>query len=222
MFRSVISLFNRQLLERAATPAGSAADVRHSMLEDIYAFAIGCSLVVLGFMMLHSHGLVTGGVAGMALLLSYLIPMEVGTLFMCINLPFFIFAYLGMGLIFTVKTIIASLGIMTISTWMPSLLHVEAVHPFYGAIFGGTLMGLGILSLARHGAGAGGTGVLSLYLQRKRGINAGKTQLAMDSFVILCAFLQLDLTCTSYSILSAAAMSAVMVSYHKPARYLGH
>ncbi|MES2440304.1 MAG: YitT family protein [Verrucomicrobiota bacterium] len=192
------------------------------MLEDIYALAIGCSLIVLGILLLKSTGLVTGGVAGMALLLSYVTHWPVGTLFMLINLPFFIFAYIGMGLAFTIKTIVASAGIMAISAYAPMAVEIKALHPLYGSIFGGSLMGIGILSLARHGAGAGGTGVLCLYLQRLRGINAGKTQMAIDAVVISSALFHLNPGRILYSVLSAAAMSAVMVSYHKPARYLGH
>lgn len=222
MFRKIIQLFNRQIVPQEPKPSGPVQGIKHSVLEDLYAFAIGCSLVVLGILLLKSTGLVTGGVAGMALLLSYVTHWPVGTLFMLINVPFFIFAYMGMGLRFTIKTIIVSFGIMAISAYAPLAVEIKALHPIYGSVFGGTLMGIGILSLARHGAGAGGTGVLCLYLQRTKGINAGKTQLVIDAVVISSALFYLNTDKILYSVLSAAAMSAVMVSYHKPMRYLGH
>lgn len=222
VFHGLVNIFNRQTLRAGPANSRTVPEVRHSLLEDAYAFAIGCSLVVLGMLFLKSTGLVTGGVAGMALLLSYIVPIEVGMLFMLINVPFFIFAYLGMGMRFTIKTIIASIGIMLVSRYAGHAVEVQALHPLYGSIFGGSMMGLGILCLARHGAGAGGTGVLCLYLQKTRGINAGKTQLVIDSMVLSSAILLLDPARVLYSILSAAAMSAVMVSFHKPARYLGH
>lgn len=222
MLQSLIRLFNRQTLESEKPPDRTTSGIRHSFLEDVYALAIGCSLVVFGLLLLKSTGLVTGGVAGMALLLSYITHWPVGTLFMLINVPFFFFAYHGMGLWFTVKTIVASIGIMAISAYAPMAVEVKALHPVYGSILGGSLMGIGILSLARHGAGAGGTGVLCLYLQRAKGINAGKTQMVIDAVVISSAVFYLNPGKIFYSVLSAAAMSAVMVSYHKPARYLGH
>jgi uncharacterized membrane-anchored protein YitT (DUF2179 family) len=222
MLQGLIRLLNRQTLESGIPADGSVPGVRHTFLEDVYALAIGCSLVVFGMLLLKSTGLVTGGVAGMALLLSYVTDLPVGTLFMLINVPFFIFAWLGMGLRFTIRTIIASIGIMLISAYVPMAVDLKASHPLYGSVFGGSLMGLGILALARHGAGAGGTGVLCLYLQRTRGINAGKTQMVIDALVISSSLFQLNPGKILYSILSAAAMSAVMVSYHKPQRYLGH
>lgn len=195
---------------------------KHTFLEDIYAFFIGCSLMIFGLMFLKSTGLVTGGAVGLALLLSYVTQWPVGLLFFLINLPFFVLAYFGMGLRFTLKTVVVSFGIMAMAPQAPKAFQIEAIHPAFAAIFGGTFIGVGVLSLARHGAGAGGTGVLCLYLQRKKGINAGKTQLLIDALIISSSLFFIDPKNIFYSILSAAAMSLVMVSNHKPERYLGH
>ena len=40
----------------------------HSVAEDGYALAIGCILIGLGLVLLKGAGLVTGGIAGVALL----------------------------------------------------------------------------------------------------------------------------------------------------------
>lgn len=69
----------------------------HTRLEDGYGLAIGCVLIVLGLMFLKAAGLVTGGIAGVALLLSYLVPLPAGVLFTLINIPFFVFAQRTMG-----------------------------------------------------------------------------------------------------------------------------
>jgi len=200
---------------------GSTMRLKHTPLEDAYAFAIGCSMIVLGIVLLKAVGLVTGGVAGIALLVSYLIPLPVGVLFMLINLPFFVFAYLGMGRVFMLKTIIVSLAIMALAVLMPLAVHIDYVQPLFAAVFGGTIIGMGILSLARHGAGAGGTGVLCLYLQKKRGINAGQTQLIIDAVIIAASGFVIPMDRLLYSIISAAAMSLVMMSWHRPERYIG-
>ena len=47
---------------------------------------IGATLIVLGLVLLKTAGLVTAGVAGIALLLSYSDPLPVGLLFTLINL----------------------------------------------------------------------------------------------------------------------------------------
>ena len=59
----------------------------HSLLEDAYAIFIGCTLLIVGLVFLKAAGLVTGGIAGVALLLSYLIPLPAGVLFTLVNIP---------------------------------------------------------------------------------------------------------------------------------------
>lgn len=195
--------------------------VKHTVAEDIYAFAIGVSFIALGIVFLKSVGLATGGVAGIALLVSYVLALPVGVLFMLINVPFFLFAWPAMGKRFMVKTVLVNIAIMAATTYAPLAFKLSGVHPLFAAIFGGTVIGMGLLALARHGAGAGGTGVLALYLQKTRGINAGKTQLTCDALIMAVSLVVLDWHQVLYSLISAAAMSAVLVWFHKPERYLG-
>ncbi len=195
--------------------------VKHTVLEDVYAFAIGCTFVVLGIVFLKAAGLVTGGVAGIALLVSYLIPWPVAVLFMLINIPFFALAWPVMGRAFTLKTVIVNLAIVGLGMAAPYALKLQTIHPLFAALFGGTMIGMGILSLARHGAGAGGTGVLALYMQKKKGINAGLTQMACDALILLASVFTLHPQQLLYSAISAIAMSGVLVGFHKPERYIG-
>lgn len=196
-------------------------EVRHTLIEDIYAFAIGCSFVVLGMMFLKAAGLVTGGVAGIALLASYVVPLPVGLLFLLINIPFFLFAWPAMGKRFMLKTVIVNLAIMAGAQLAPYAFRLDKVHPIFAALFGGTVIGMGILSLARHSAGAGGTGVLALYLQKTRNINAGKTQMVCDAMILSASIFVLNNQQIVFSILSAIAMSGVLIGFHKPERYIG-
>lgn len=195
--------------------------VKHTLIEDVYAFAIGCSFVVLGIALLKSAGLVTGGVAGIALLMSYVVPLPVGVLFTLINIPFFLFAYPAMGRTFMIKTVLVNLAIMGLAQVAPLAVHFDHVNPVFAALFGGTIIGMGILSLARHGAGAGGTGVLALYLQKTRGINAGKTQMLCDALILMASIAILNWQHLGLSAVSAIAMSGVLVGFHKPERYIG-
>jgi uncharacterized membrane-anchored protein YitT (DUF2179 family) len=210
----------------AARPVSAEAEplypvVKHTLLEDVYAFAIGVSFVALGLVFLKSVGLVTGGVAGIALLISYVVPLPVGVLFILINIPFFLVVGRAMGHVFMLKTLAVNVAIMAATTYAPLTFRLSNVHPLFAALFGGTVCGMGILALARHGAGAGGSGVLALYLQKKQRINAGKTQMTCDVLVLGAALLVLNWQQWLFSLLSAAAINGVLVSYHKPERYIG-
>lgn len=196
--------------------------LRHSLAEDIYAFLIGCSLIVMGLMCLHKAELVTGGVAGIALLLSYLVPLTPGNLFTLINIPFLLFAVHAMGARFALKTTLASIGITVLASLLPKVMNLSHVQPLFAAIFGGTIIGMGILSLARHQAGVGGTGVITLWLQKSRGINAGRIQITIDAAILTLSALFLPWEKILLSAVSAIAMSTVLMVFHRPGRYIGH
>jgi len=194
----------------------------HSLFDDVYGIAVGILFVVMGVLLLQAAGLITGGVAGISLLVSYTMDLSVGVLFMLINLPFFLFGYLFMGARFTVKSLIGSVAIMLLLKLMPGGLVIGHVHPMVAALGGGTFCGMGILALARHGAGVGGTGIVTLWLQKKYGINAGRTQVAIDAVILLVALSIVQPDLVGWSSLSAIAMSSMVMAWHRPGRYFGN
>jgi len=196
--------------------------LRHSLAEDIYAFFIGCSLIVMGILCLHKAGLVTGGMAGVALLLSYLVPVSPGNLFTLINFPFLLFAIRAMSTGFAFRTMLASLGVTFAAGEMPLVMNLSYINPLFSALFSGTMIGLGILCLARHQAGVGGTGIICLWLQKARGINAGRVQITIDAVILSVSAFYLPLDKAALSALSAVATSGVLIAYHRPGRYIGH
>ena len=92
------------------------------------------------------------------------------------------------------------------------------------ALLGGTVIGAGILLLARHEIGVGGLGILALALQKGRGWNAGRIQLAGDALILLVALPVLNMGAKPFaiSVLSAAAVAGVLIVFHKPGRYTGY
>ncbi len=194
----------------------------HSVIEDAYALVIGCILLVIGLIFLKAAGLATGGIAGIALILSYVSGVPAGVLFTLVNLPFLAFATWAMGRRFAAKTVLVNIGIATFSAWSRLSIRVVEVHPFFAAIFGGTVIGMGILALARHQAGVGGTGVVTLWLQRTRGWNAGYVQIAIDLVIVGAAAPVIGGGALGWSLLSATATSLILVAWHRPGRYIGH
>ena len=216
-----------QLLQ-AAAPSPSAAPVRkvavkpHTLFDDIYGISVGVLFVSTGVLLLQAAGLITGGVAGISLLLSYTSGYPVGLLFMLINLPFFLFGYLFMGARFTLKSLAGSAMIMAMLKILPLGLVIGHVNPVLAAIGGGTFCGMGILALARHGAGVGGTGIVTLWLQKKYGINAGRTQVMIDAVILLAALAIVTPELVGWSSLSAIAMSSMVMAWHRAGRYFGN
>jgi len=198
-----------------------ASGVPHSRIEDIYALVVGCILLTLGLVLLKAAGLVTGGIAGIALLVSYVVPLPPGLLFTIINIPFFLFAYRAMGAGFMWKTVAVNAGIAAFSVAMNLGLGIAHIEPLFAAVVGGTVIGMGILALARHGAGVGGTGVVTLWLFKRHGINAGLSQISCDVVILLASLSVISPTRLAWSALSAIAISGILIAWHRPGRYTG-
>jgi uncharacterized membrane-anchored protein YitT (DUF2179 family) len=119
-------------------------------------------------------------------------------------------------------TLFANVAIMGVGLMMPAALAITRINPLFAALFGGSIIGFGILAIARHGAGVGGVGVVALILQKSRGWNAGRTQMGCDILILLASLPVLTPGRLGLSILSAAAINAVLIVNHRPGRYIGH
>ncbi|MGC4250234.1 MAG: YitT family protein [Sphingobium sp.] len=194
----------------------------HSIAEDAYAALIGCTLIAFGIIMLKQSGLVTGGMAGISLLLSYFFHYPATTLFAIVNLPFFWMAGKLVSVRFGVKTLLVNLAIVGMGMVLPASFHFSYISPLFAAIFGGTLCGMGVLALARHGAGVGGVGVVALMLQSSKGWNAGRTQMICDFLILSASLTILNWHQVLLSLVSALSINGVMMVNHRPGRYIGH
>jgi uncharacterized membrane-anchored protein YitT (DUF2179 family) len=196
--------------------------VRHTMLDDTHALFIGVMFCGVGLYLLRQSMLVTGGMAGVALLLSYVTALPSGWLFIALNIPFLYFAKRALGTAFAVKTLIATLAVGWLASFLPMWMTLSRLDPVFCALFSGVLLGMGLLALARHRSSVGGIGILALYLQERRGWRAGYVQLAFDCVILLVSLFLFDLRTVGLSVLTAGTMNLVLAFNHKPGRYAGY
>ena len=176
----------------------------------------GCFLVALGIHLLSVAGLLISGTAGLSLILIQVTPLTFGAIFFLINLPFYILAYLQMGLDFTVRTFL-SISLLTFLTeLMRRFIHIEIDQIFIVAILGGLLIGFGMILLFRHQSSLGGFNVMVLFIEKRFGIHAGKTTLALDIIVMVLALILIDVDKVIWSLLAFFTMASVVGRYHRP------
>ncbi|MET0339021.1 MAG: YitT family protein [Caulobacter sp.] len=199
----------------------AAVAAPHAWYEDGLAMIFGAALSAFGLMMLKSAGLVVGGVAGLALILSYATKLNVGVLFMLLSLPFYMLGQRTFGWAFTLKSLVVAGLLAGFSVLLPKMVTLEAINPLFAAIFGGALCGLGILAVMRHRASVGGLGVLVTYLHHRWKAPIGLAQLVIDTAIILSALAVVDLQGLFYSAIGTASLSLVLLTNHRPGRYLG-
>jgi uncharacterized membrane-anchored protein YitT (DUF2179 family) len=198
-----------------------AVDVRHRFYEDALALLIGTLFVSLAVNMYSHAGLVTGSTAGLAFLLHYVSGLPFGVIFFVINLPFYYFAFRRMGARFTGKTFCAVAMVSGFSLIHPHFIAYEKLDLFYCAILGGLMMGIGFVVLFRHKASLGGVNVVTLFLQDKYGLRAGKLQMGVDVVIVLLSLLVVTPKVLLASVLGAVAANLVIAMNHRPGRYMG-
>ena len=205
----------------AAATAASAAVIRHGKFEDFQALFSGSLFVGITMMMYAQAGLLTGSTAGLAFVLHYATGWSFGAIYFLINIPFYWFAWKHIGREFTIKTFASVAMLSLVTTFGPQWIHFDYLHPAFAAIAGGLLMGTGVLFLARHKSSLGGATIVSLYVQDRWSIPAGKVQMVIDCIVVALALWIVPLDRVLWSILAAIVMGIFLALSHRPGRYQG-
>jgi uncharacterized membrane-anchored protein YitT (DUF2179 family) len=193
----------------------------HSWLDDAQALLAGSLFVALGLTMFSTAGLLTGGVAGVAFLLSYAFDANLALLFFLLSLPFFGLSWFRLGAEFTIKSFFAVLMVSVFTAFAPRVVRFELLDPWVASVMGGFLIGFGLLALLRHQASVGGVNILAQWLQQSRGISAGKVQMGVDVTVVLTALAVVPPLKVLESVIGSVIIGAFLTLNHKPGRYLG-
>ena len=208
--------------ESGIPPApGPVVSLRHGTYEDAQALFSGTLFVAMALMLFNQAGLLIGSTAGIAFLLHYVTDISFGKLFFVVNLPFYWFAWTRMGREFTLKTFLCVALLSLLTELFPHVMQVSYINPLFASLLGGLLLGTGCLFLARHRSSLGGATIVSLYMQNRYGVRAGKVQLAIDCVVLLLALFVVPLERVFYSVLAAVVMGVFLWISHRPGRYAG-
>lgn len=161
-----------------------------------YAFIISGSFVlalaVVGFFL--PNQMVTGGTAGLALLLHYITPLTIGSLIALINLPLLILGSRYLGKMFAIRTVIT---IVLISLFIDFFAQIIKLEPFIidtilSSIFGGIFIGLGLALVIKGNSSAGGSTIIAKIISSKTEIKPAQVILVIDTIIILSALFILE------------------------------
>lgn len=192
---------------------------KHPLVEDFFALLSATITLSLGVYLLVSANIISGGLTGLAMLLTHVTSWTYGTIFFVINIPFYVLAYARLGWRFTLNTLIA----VTMSSIMVDnldlIISFNNLEPVYASIAGGIFAGIGILILARHNSSAGGLNIFVFYLQERFGLRAGYIQMALDTCIVLAGSFFMTLEQLALAVLTTITLNLAIGINHKPGRY---
>lgn len=212
--------------DRAPTPTPApaltdAAPAPHTTLDDVTGILTGAFAVSLGLHLLDLSLAVTGGTAGLSLLLGFATGWPFPVLFLAINVPFAVLAVIRKGWDFTIRTMLSIALVSGFAALNRELLQVSDIQPLYGTLAGNLLCGIGMLILFRHRSSLGGVQIVALVIQDATGVRAGWSQMVFDVSIVLLALLVVPWPNVLAGAAGAVVLNLVLALNHRPGRYLG-
>ncbi|MCB1391529.1 MAG: YitT family protein [Rhodobacteraceae bacterium] len=183
--------------------------------EDLQGLLLAAAQAALGLHLLRAAGLMTGGTAGLALILSYATGWNFSATFLALNLPFFALAWRARGPVFCAKSIGSVTLVSLLAEALTPLVHLDSIHPAAAALLFGVSAGVGLLGLFRHSGSLGGVSIVALILQDRHGIRAGVTQIAHDAVLFAVAAAVLPWDRVLWSLLGALVLNGVIAFNHR-------
>ena len=138
---------------------------------------------------LSPNHVATGGTAGLAIVLSNVLPLSVGLLMLLINIPLLIVSLKYLGKKFAIKTIICIAFIVLFVELFTKILRLPSFSNdiMLATLYGGLSVGLGLGLIFKGGSSAGGGTILAKIISSKTSMKTSTVILILDALVVLSA-----------------------------------
>lgn len=170
-----------------------------------FIYAAGLSLFV------DPNNMAPGGVTGISVILSRVIPVSTGTLILLLNIPIFIYAIWKFGWRFTVSTIYAT-GLISVFTNLLSAFEAATHDRLLAALAGGMLSAVSIGMIFRAGATTGGMDIIVKALRmRLPHLKTGNLFFIADAIVVtLSGIVFRDIDAALYAAITVSCSSVIL------------
>jgi uncharacterized membrane-anchored protein YitT (DUF2179 family) len=132
---------------------------------------------------LEPHHLLSGGVAGVSLIVSYFSVANVSFLYFVINLPILIWGWVKLGKRFVLYSL-TSVFVTTVALELLPAFRITK-DPLISGVFGGILIAIGIGYSFRYNGSTGGFDIVGAIVTKKRDFPLGMVLMIMNSVVVV-------------------------------------
>ncbi|MET3633586.1 YitT family protein [Streptococcus porcorum] len=181
--------------------------------KNLLMIALGVAIYTFGFVKFNmAYHLAEGGIAGVTLIINFLIGLNPAYSSLLLNLPLFVLGARVFGKKSLVLTIYGTLT-MSIFIWLWQRVPIEIPlknDMMLVAVVAGLFAGVGSGLVFRYGATTGGTDIIGRVLEEKFGFKLGQTLLTIDLLVLLGSLTYIDLQHMLYTLIASFVFSQVV------------
>ncbi len=155
------------------------------VIKEIIETIIGSLIMAIGVsLFLLPNQLSSGGLAGIATIIYYLMGIPMGTTILVLNIPLFILAWVKLGRSFIIKSLI---GTVSFSFFIDMIDQLPALTQdrFLACIYGGILIGIGTAIILKGHSSTGGSDLISFLARSyKPNLRMGQVIIIIDVVIV--------------------------------------
>lgn len=162
----------------------------------------GTALVALTYyLFLKPNEIMTPGLGGVAILVSYLLPLSLGLIYFLLNIPLFLLGYRFVGRQFVIRSLG---GMISLSVFLYLFEFLPGwQQPIVGTILGGVISGVGIALVLLGGGTTGGVDIASVVISKVwPAFTIGRCMMAINSLIVIASWLTTDALHSVYTLIS--------------------
>jgi len=171
-------------------------------------YAVGLQAIII------PHGLLSGGLVGVSLIIQYLVPaLPVGGIYFVLNIPLLVVGWFNVSrrfMIFSIAGMVLFSAAAEMMSWIPP---IDVDDPILAALAAGVICGVGSGLILRSLGSAGGLDVLAVYMNKRFGLRLGTFISAANTLVLSTGALVHGLEIALYSIIFVYTTGRVMDAF---------
>ncbi len=184
------------------------------MLEEYAVLTVATLILVVGvYVFKFPNNFSFGGVTGIAVVLSQVLPVSPGNLTFIINMALLAFGFIFLGRDFGIRTVYVSVlmsaGLSLAEIWFP-MEHPLTEEPVLELMFAVALPALSAAIMFNIGASSGGTDIVAMILKKYTKLNIGAALFVVDLGIVIAACLVFDAQTGLFSLCGLLAKSLVV------------
>lgn len=157
------------------------------------------------------HKLLSGGVAGIAIVIQYIANIPSGYLILALNIPIFIYGMREVDRDFIIYSLIGTLslsGFLVLTTGISKYLMVDDI--LLSCIFAGVIGGLGAGIVFRSRGSMGGVDIIAVAIKRKSGVNISTISLLINVIIVFIGLFINRIEIAMYTLITMYISSVVI------------